>query len=98
MEVLWRSPQRIGSHNWHTIPQDQHVSFQGRKVAIWRGGATQGGRGGRPWGRDHARKRRVRLTWWEQHLHLDMVTDLHDSLPRVEAALRELHTEGRAGK
>ncbi len=34
MEVLWRSPQRIGGHAWHTIPQDQHVSFQGRKVAI----------------------------------------------------------------
>ena len=27
-----------------------------------------------------------------------MVTDLYDSLPRVEAALRELHAEGRAGK
>jgi hypothetical protein len=27
-----------------------------------------------------------------------MVTDLHASSPRFEAALRELHTERRAGK
>jgi hypothetical protein len=61
-------------------------------------GETQGGRGGRPWGGDHARKRRERLAWWGEQLRLDMVTDLHDSLPRVEAALRELHALGRAGK
>ena len=61
-------------------------------------GTTQGGRGGRPWGADHARKRRERLAWWGEQLRLDMVTDLHDSLPRVEAALRELHALGRAGK
>lgn len=72
--------------------------FADAKAEYLAWGATQGGRGGRPWGHDHARKRRERLTWWEQHLHLDMVTDLHDSLPRVEAALRELHAGGRAGK
>jgi hypothetical protein len=36
MEILWLSPQRIGSNDWHTVPQAQHVSFQGRKIAIYR--------------------------------------------------------------
>ena len=61
-------------------------------------GMAQGGRGGRPWGRDHTRKRRERLTWWGNHLDLNMVEDLQDSLARVEALLRELSTKGRAGK
>jgi integrase/recombinase XerC len=61
-------------------------------------GMSQGGRGGRPWGRDHTRKRRERLAWWESRLSLERVADLGDSLSRVESALRELHREGRAGK
>ena len=73
-------------------------SFADAKDEYLAWGATQGGRGGRPWGHDHARKRRERLSWWEQQLRLDMVTDLQDSLPRVESALRALHADGRAGK
>ena len=61
-------------------------------------GMTQGGRGGRPWGRDHTRKRRERLTWWGNRLALQMVADLQDSLAQVEAILRELSADGRAGK
>ncbi len=86
---------RLGYKPRSSLVRRRFADAKGEYLA-W--GATQGGRGGRPWGRDHARKRRERLTWWEQRLRLDMVTDLHDSLPRVEAALRELHTKGRAGK
>jgi hypothetical protein len=29
-------PTRIGGYAWYMIPQDRHVSFQERKVAICR--------------------------------------------------------------
>ena len=36
--------------------------------------------------------------WWQKRLTLEQLTDLDSSLARVEAALRELQTGGRAGK
>ena len=53
-------------------------------------GETQGGRGGRPWGMDHARNRRTRLNWWQVQLGIESLGDLTGILPRVEKASREL--------
>ena len=61
-------------------------------------GEAQGGRGGRPWGHTHLRNRRRHLNWWQKHLGFQTLIDLENSLPRVEAALRGLKTDGRAGK
>ena len=61
-------------------------------------GTAQGGRGGRAWGRVHARMRKSTLTWWGERLNLRTLSDLADCLPRVEAALRELQSAGRSGK
>jgi len=61
-------------------------------------GKAQGGRGGRPWGRDHARKRADHLTWWRKRLGLATLADLDGILPRADAALRELADAGRSGK
>ena len=61
-------------------------------------GKAQGGRGGRPWGRTHARERENKLAWWEGRLSLETLADLTGVLPRVEAVLRELQTNGRKTK
>jgi integrase len=61
-------------------------------------GEAQGGRGGRPWGVWHARKRRTHLEWWKQRLGLVTMSDLAGMLPKVEKELRGLQAKGRAGK
>ena len=61
-------------------------------------GKSQGGRGGRPWGATHARMRCSILTWWEDELGLETLTDLEGILPRVEKELRNLQRKGRAPK
>ncbi len=61
-------------------------------------GESKGGRRGRPWGKDHARKRRFHLEWWQQRLGLETLGDLDGILPHVEAALRELQSSGKAPK
>ena len=61
-------------------------------------GNSQGGRGGRPWGKGHARMRRSLLAWWEERLELDLLGELDGILPRVEEALRELQAGGLTGK
>ncbi len=61
-------------------------------------GEAQGGRGGRPWGATHARMRRSHLTFWRERLGIESLADLEGILPRVEGALRDLQTKGRAGK
>jgi integrase len=61
-------------------------------------GESQGGRGKRAWGKDHARKRRTLLKWWEAKLGLATLTDFDGVLPRFEAALRELQGSGKSGK
>ncbi len=61
-------------------------------------GASQGGRGGRPWSKQHALKRQTLLAWWHEQLSLNTLSDLEGILPRVEKALRELQDKGRAGK
>ncbi len=61
-------------------------------------GESQGGRGGRPWGATHVRMRRSHLAWWQERLGLESLADLEGILPRVEGALRDLQSKGRAGK
>jgi len=61
-------------------------------------GESQGGRGGRPWARNHARMRRNHLNWWRERLGLSTLADLDNVLPRVEGALREIKATGRTGK
>ena len=61
-------------------------------------GESQGGRGGRPWSKEHALKRQTHLGWWQQRLELDTLADVKSILPHVEKALRELQNQGRAGK
>ena len=61
-------------------------------------GEAQGGRGGRPWGKTHARNRRAHLRWWQDQLGLELLSDMRSALPRVEKQLRSLQQRGRAGK
>lgn len=61
-------------------------------------GNAQGGLHGRPWGKTHARERKNKLAWWQKKLDLKRLADLDGVLPRVEAALRELHAGGRNGR
>jgi len=56
-------------------------------------GTAQGGRCGRPWGAQHAKKRRLMIDWWKARLNLTTLGDLEGILPRVEQALRELQAE-----
>ena len=61
-------------------------------------GNTQGGRGGHPWGKGHARMRKKYLEFWKEQLGLKELTDLSGVLPRVEKVLRRLHRDGKSGK
>jgi integrase len=58
-------------------------------------GNAQGGLGGSPWTRNHARGKQVHLAWWGEKLGLQNIMDLMGILPRVEEALRELLKNGR---
>jgi len=61
-------------------------------------GKSQGGRGGRPWGKCHAQKRENRLKWWHEQLALEALGDLEGILSAVEEVLRQLQSDGKAGK
>jgi len=61
-------------------------------------GESLGGRGGRPWAKQHARLRRATLAWWGKRLGLETLADLEGVQPQAEAALRELQNQGRTGK
>ncbi len=61
-------------------------------------GETVGGRSSMPWGETHCRMKKSHLNWWEERLGLEVVGDLYDILPQVEAALRDLQAAGRSGK
>ncbi len=61
-------------------------------------GQSQGGHGGRPWSEGHYLAKKGRLEFWQVRLKPEFLADLVGSLPRVEAALRELQNKGRAGK
>jgi integrase len=61
-------------------------------------GNMQGGRGGRPWGKVHARKKQSDLKLWQETLGLKTLAELDGILPRFEGVLRKLKEQGRAGR
>ena len=61
-------------------------------------GRMQGGRRGGPWGKVHADKKERHLKLWQETLVIETLSDLDGILPRVEAVLRELNEQGRAGR
>ena len=61
-------------------------------------GRMQGGRRGGPWGKVHADKKERHLKLWQETLGIETLADLDGILPRVEAVLRELNEQGRAGR
>jgi len=62
-------------------------------------GNSQGGRGGRPWGKVTARNKKHYMNWWRKALSPSTMQDLLGSLARVEKALRGLKQEKkRSGK
>ena len=61
-------------------------------------GESQGGRGGRPWGRTHARNQRAQLAWWHEQIGFRTLEDLMTALRPVETALVKLRDRGRTGK
>ena len=61
-------------------------------------GKSQGGRGGRPWGKSHLKERINKLRWWEERLHIKTLSDLIGILPHVEIALRGLQEGGYNGE
>ena len=61
-------------------------------------GRMQGGRRGGPWGKVHADKKERHLKLWQETLGIETLSDLDGILPRVEAVLRELNEQGRAGR
>ena len=61
-------------------------------------GKAQGGRGGKPWGKVHFRKRESHLIWWKEQLGLEVMADLDGILARAEDILRELQLKKRSGK
>ena len=61
-------------------------------------GESLGGRGGRPWGRTHARNQRARLAWWHEQIGFHTLEDLMNGLRPVETALVRLRDRGRTNK
>ena len=78
--------------------KQRHRSVEEVKGEYMAWGESQGGRGGRPWGKTHLRMRQSLLGWWQNKLGLITLADLDGILPRVEEELRDLQRQGRAGK
>ena len=66
------------------------------KYLAW--GNAQGGRGGRPWSKIHAHQRERFLDWWEEQLHLSLVSDLDGIFPKFEETLQRLKGKELSGK
>ncbi len=78
------APVPESAHKHQTRPIEEVMS----EYLDW--GKAQGGRGGRPWGKDHVRNKRTRLFWWATELGFETLGDITGSLPRVEKATREM--------
>jgi len=79
-----------------TIHDDEAFREIADKYLTW--GKSQGGRGGRKWGKTHAKERTSKLSWWEHRLNLKSMNDLYGTLTEVETALTELQSGGFNGK
>ena len=82
----------------HASFKHKNTSF--REVAnqylAW--GNMQGGRGGRPWGKEHARKKEAHIEFWETKLQLKVLSDLDGILSKFEIVLQELKEQNKAGR
>jgi len=76
--------------------KNKHVTPIIEEYLAW--GKAQGGRGGKPWGKVHLRKRTSHLEWWKEQLEFEVMADLVGILARVEDILRELQIKKRSGK
>ena len=76
--------------------KNKHVSHIIDKYLAW--GKSQGGRGGKPWGKEHLRKRTSITNWWKNQLKLEVMADLKGILASVEDILRSLQNKNRSGK
>ena len=54
---------------------------------------VQGGRGGRPWSREHAQVT-AQLAWWQTQLQVRTLDDCLSILPRVERIVQTLTSQG----
>jgi len=73
----------------------RHVVEVVQEYLAW--GQLQGGRQGYPWSLTHLRNRQRHLPWWEQTLGVEVLGDLPDILPQVEAAIQRL-SQNHSGK
>ena len=64
----------------------------------WPTANPRAGRGGRPWGRTHARNQRAQLAWWHEQIGFRTLEDLMNALRPVETALVRLRDRGRTSK
>ncbi len=75
----------------------QNIDQVVAEYMLW--GNTVGGRRGRPWGPEHARKRTQNMAFWKAELGLRTQHDLIDCQARVERIIHRIHIEsGRTGK
>jgi len=87
---------------WRPAPRSFDAGMRRRFLEVaqeylaW--GKAQGGRGGRPWGKGHARMRQAHLAQWANRLGLTVLADVQGTLPRVEAVIRERLEAGKAPK
>ena len=76
--------------------KNKHVACIIDEYLAW--GKSQGGRGGRPWGKEHLRKRTSVINWWHDKLEFEVMADLEGILARVEDILRDLQLQNKSGK
>ena len=86
--------------NYRPVPKsyDRPRTFETVVEDYLAWGRAQGGRGGRPWSPEHAKKRERDLAWWGERLGFEQLADVVGCLPRAEKALQELQGQGMAGK
>jgi integrase len=82
----------------HASIRHKNASFQQITNEYLAWGNMQGGRGGRPWGKEHARKKKAHIKFWETKLQLKVLSDLDGVLPKFEIVLQELKEQNKAGR
>lgn len=80
-----------------SMKPDINRSFRDVAAEYLEWGHTQGGRGGRAWGKTHAKERRNKLAWWEKRLKLRTMADMYSILPKVEREIQRLRNGGYDG-
>jgi integrase len=60
-------------------------------------GTAQGGHKNNKWSPTHLRNTKTRLNVWKDELNIEILSDLYNTLPNVESALRRYKAEGPFG-